>query len=180
MNVTATYIVSQIFVTIYYLLNIVGYQFKSQKIILIFNLISLFMIAIAYYLLSAYTGVAMTIVGVIRDLLFYFNTSDKINKRSIIELSFITFILIILTIFTYDGPFSLMSVFATYLYTISIWQKSTKVYKILGIPVGITGVMYNIYILSILGIILESISLISATIGFLRENISSKRKLKPA
>lgn len=181
MTLTASYIISQIFVVINYLLNIISYQFKSRKTILILNLISLFMLAIAYYLLSAYTGMAMAAVGIIRNAIFFIdefdkNKSSKIKSKNIIELIFLTIILLILTVYTYDGFFSLMSVFATYLYTISIWQKNTKVYKILGIPVGITGVIYNIYICSIMGIILESFSLISAIIGFVQEVISHKYK----
>jgi hypothetical protein len=38
---------------------------------------------------------------------------------------------------------------------LQIWQKKTSVYKVLGIPVGIIWVIYNIYIASIFGIILE-------------------------
>ena len=62
-----------------------------------------------------------------------------------------------------------MSVFATMLYTYSVWQKKTSIYKILGIPVGIIWISYNIYIVSIFGIILEVVLLISAIIGIVRE-----------
>jgi hypothetical protein len=62
-----------------------------------------------------------------------------------------------------------MSVFATMLYTYSVWQKKISIYKILGIPVGIIWIIYNIYIVSIFGIILEVVLLISAIIGIVRE-----------
>ncbi len=180
MQITYAYILSQLFVIFYYLIVISTYQLKNRRTILVLNLIAVLIMGVSYYLLSAYTGVAMVIVGAIRNILFYFDFSGdkentKIGIKNIMELIFITFILIILTIYTYDGFFSLMSVFATYLYTLSIWQKNTKVYKIFGIPVGLTGVLYNIYIFSVLGIVLESISFLSAIIGFCREMKSTKK-----
>lgn len=71
--------------------------------------------------------------------------------------------------FTYDGFLSLLSVFATMLYTYSIWQKKTSIYKILGLPIGILWIAYNIYIMSIFGIILETILTISAIYGYFKE-----------
>ena len=62
-----------------------------------------------------------------------------------------------------------MSVAATMLYTYSVWQKNTKVYKWLGVPVSLCWITYNIYISSLFGIILETVLMTSAIIGYLRE-----------
>ncbi len=70
----------------------------------------------------------------------------------------------------------MMSVFATMLYTFSVWQKNTKVYKLLGTPVETIGIVYNIYIFSIFGIILETIVAISTVIGYLRESSNKNEK----
>ena len=63
----------------------------------------------------------------------------------------------------------LLSVVGTMFYTYSVWQKKTIIYKFMGIPVGISWIIYNIYIMSIFGIILESILLVSSTIGYILE-----------
>lgn len=76
--------------------------------------------------------------------------------------------------FTYEGFLSLLSVFATMLYTYSVWQKKTIVYKLCGIPIGILWVLYNLYVKSIFGVILEAILLVSSSIGYGLE----KRKIK--
>ena len=55
------------------------------------------------------------------------------------------------------------------LYTYSVWQKKTSIYKLLGIPVGILWILYNIYVQSIFGIILESLLLICSTTGYILE-----------
>ena len=98
---------------------------------------------------------------------------DKINKKDIIILVILYVISSILAIFTYNGFLSLLSVFATMLYTYSVWQKKTNIYKLLGIPIGILWILYNIYIKSIFGVILESILLICSTTGYVLE----KRKI---
>ena len=76
---------------------------------------------------------------------------------------------VISAIFTYEGVLSLLSVIATMLYTLSVWQKNPKVYKLLGIPIGILWIAYNIYVMSIFGIILETILLICSSTGYLLE-----------
>ncbi len=59
---------------------------------------------------------------------------------------------------------------ATLIYTYALWQKNTKVYKLLGIIVNGLMIIYNIYIQSIFGVILISIAFISSIIGFVKEN----------
>lgn len=81
-----------------------------------------------------------------------------------------------MVIITYDGFFSLLSVFATMLYTYFVWQKNTTTYKLLGIPIGILWIAYNIYIFSIFGIILETILLICSISGYILEK-NSKQKV---
>ena len=85
--------------------------------------------------------------------------------------------IIISTVFTYDGYLSLLSVFATMIYTYSVWQKKTIVYKLLGIPVGVLWILYNIYVKSIFGVILESILLIASITGYIAE-LSGKKNIE--
>ena len=102
---------------------------------------------------------------------------DEITKKDIIILIVLTAISIVSSIFTYDGFLSLFIVFATMLYTYSVWQKKTNVYKFCGIPIGIMLITYNLYIKSLFGIILETILMVSSTTGYILE-IIRKRKDK--
>ena len=64
------------------------------------------------------------------------NYNDKDKKNKIIDWSIFAILLIITGIAawkTYINVLGLFSVFATFIYTVSIWQKNTIVYKILGI-----------------------------------------------
>ena len=172
MELTTTYIMSQVFTILMYILLATTYYLKDRKRVLIINFLSTISIAIAYILLNAWSGFAMCIVGLIRNIIFLLDEKkngkrETINKTDIVILIILYIISIVSAIFTYDGPLSLLSVFATILYSYSVWQKKINIYKLLGIPVGMLWIAYNIYIISIFGIILESILLICSTTGYI-------------
>lgn len=179
MELTINYILSQVFTIIMYGLLAVTYYAKDRKKVLIINFLSLIANGIAYIFLNAWTGLAMCVVALIRNIIFLIDEKkngkrETINKTDVIILIILYVISIISAIFTYDGFLSLLSVFATALYTFSVWQKKTSIYKLLGIPIGILWVLYNIYIMSIFGIILETVLLICSITGYLLERRKQK------
>lgn len=173
------YILSQIFVTIYYVFVIVTYQMKDRQKILLVNMISLVAMGISYLCLQAYSGMSMIVLGMIRNIMFFFDEkngkTDKITSWNVVELIILFALSIVFSVFTYEGPLSMMPVIGTLLYTISIWQKNTRIYKILGIPIGIAEITYNIYIKSILGVMFEILTFMSAVIGYIREFIDKRK-----
>ena len=179
MDLGLEYILSQVFVIISYLLLMLSYQAKSRKNILILSNISLVANGISYVFLQAYTGLAMCFVATFRNIIFLIDEkingkTEKIEKKDIVILAILYLISVISTIFTYDGILSLIPVVITMIYTYSVWQKKTTVYKLLGLPMGILWITYNIYIMSLFGIILESILTISAIYGYYKEKRKNK------
>jgi len=154
MELSITYILSQIFTIVMYILLAITYYAKDRKMVLVLNFFSLIANMVAYILLGAWSGLAMCVVALIRNLIFIVDEKkngkrENINKIDIIILAILYSISIISAIFTYEGFLSLFSVFATMLYTYSVWQKKTNIYKLLGIPIGVLWVIYNAYIMSI-------------------------------
>ena len=164
MELSLTYIISQILVIIYYLIYSGTFHLKDSNKILIFGIIATIISSISYVLLNAYTGMAMCFVAIIRNLWF------QKNKRNTLGLSLIFILTLIASIFTFNSYFCLFNIVATLIYTYALWQKNTKTYKLLGIIVNGLMIVYNIYIKSIFGVILISIALISSIVGFLKEN----------
>ena len=164
MSISLTYILSQILVIIYYLIYSCTFHFKDSKKILVIGIIATIISSISYLLLNAYTGMAMCFVAIIRNLLF---TKDKNSNLNLILIFLLT---IIASMFTFNSYFCLFNIIATLIYTYALWQKNTKIYKLLGIVVNALMIVYNIYIKSILGVILISIAFISSIIGYLKEN----------
>ena len=166
------YTISQIFVVLGYLLLGVSYCLKSRKTILIVSLASLVSSYFAYLFLNAYSGMAMMILAIIRNLIFIGenkkNNSDKISYKDWLILVFLYIVTIIFAFFTYKGIGSMISIVASMVYTYSVWQKKENLYKILGIPASILWIMYNVYIKSIFGIILEFALLIFEIINVIR------------
>ncbi len=174
MEIDFIYILSQVFTILMYALLAWTYFLKDKRKIVIVSALSLVANIIAYVLLGAWTGLAMCIVAMLRN--FYilweekrYGKREKLEKRDYIFLAVVYLGIILATIPTYEGFLSLLSVFATSVYTYSIWQKSTRVYKFCGIPVGILWIAYNAYVKSAFGVILEAILLIASIIGYVAE-----------
>ena len=171
MNWGIEYILSQVFTIIMYVLMAITYYMKNRKAILMVSFASLVANVIAYVLLNAWSGLAMCMVAMIRNIIFLVDEKqngkrDEISKKDIVILIILYIISIGSAIFTYEVFFSLLSVFATMLYTYSVWQKKTEVYKFCGIPVGILWILYNFYVKSIFGVILEAVLLVNSMVGY--------------
>ena len=174
MELDFIYVLSQIFTILMYILLAWTYFLKDKRKIVIVSALSLVANIVAYVLLGAWTGLAMCVVAMLRNLYILweekkYGQRENLEKRDYIFLAVVYLGIILATVTTYKGFLSLLSVFATSVYTYSIWQKSTKIYKFCGIPVGILWIAYNAYIGSIFGVILESILLASSAMGFVDE-----------
>ncbi|MCL2354654.1 MAG: YgjV family protein [Oscillospiraceae bacterium] len=174
MELTSTYIFSQVLIIgAYALMALTYYSVKRQNVLFLHFLASI-LTGGSLLLLNAYTGVAMTVVAIFRNFVFWFDEkkygkSEKIYRKDWILLAVIFFAILVGTILTYDTPICLLVVFVTIFFTFSIWQKKTIVYKIMAIPIALLFIMYNIYIQSLFGAILEGMVLIFATTGFMLE-----------
>lgn len=163
MDFSFSYIISQVLVVIYYIIYSSTYHLRDNNKILKALVVATIISAISYILLNAYTGMAMCLVALIRNLLFWK------NKKSTRNLIIITMLTIICSTFTFNSYFCLFNIIATIIYTYALWQKNTKVYKLLGIIVNGLMIIYNAYIKSIFGVILITASFISSIIGYLVE-----------
>lgn len=135
-GISTTYIISQIFVILMYSLVASTYYVRNRKTLLVISFCAIISEAMGYILLNAYTGLAMCFVALVRNAIFLIDEkkngkTENITKKDIVILLILYAISIVSGIFTYDGIFSLLSVAATMLYTYSMWQKKTIVYKIL-------------------------------------------------
>lgn len=177
---TTYYILSQVFIVINYLLIAITYLVKNRKLILIYNFAALIANGISFFFLSAWSGLAMCAVAIIRNIVFLiqnkFDKSEKIKLVDWIILAVLTVISIVSAYFTYEGWLSMLSVFATYLFTISVWQKNTNVYKFMGGAVSILWIAYNIFIKSLFGIICESILFVVEIIAIINIFIQKSKK----
>ena len=162
MDLSITYVFSQILVVIYYLIYSGTFQLKEKNKILFFGIFATLLSGLSYLLLQAYTGIAMCFVAIIRNIWF----SKSKSKKSLIIIYLIT---LLLSIFSYQNIFSILNILATIIYTYSLWQESSKKYKWLGIIVNGIMILYDAYIKSIMGVFFMLVSFVSAIIGYYKE-----------
>ena len=181
MELTTAYVLSQIFTIITYVLLAMTYYAKNRKAVLTLSFASLITNGLEYVFLSAYSGLAMCIVALIRNIIFLVDEKkngkrDTNTKKDVVILVILYIISIASAVFTYDGFLSLLSVFATMLYTYSVWQKKTNIYKLLGMPIGVLWILYNIYVQSLFGVILEAILLVCSMTGYILEMRNNRKE----
>lgn len=181
------YVLSQVLAVAEYGLLGLSYLAKNRKLVVLLDIASMSMGILAFLLLGADLGMAMSVVILVANFYYLWdehkNGSRKQKRyfvRDYVVLAAVLALIGALAILTYDGPLSLLSVVATVLYEISIWQKSTKVYKFLGIPVAGCWMVYNGAVGLISGAICELGMLAAAIYGYVKEVRGSRRRRKSA
>ena len=174
------FVLSQIFVVVEYGLLGLSYLAKKRRMVVTLDIASMAAGIVAFLLLGADIGMAMSVVVLLANFYYLWDEQKHGKRQRYFPLDFVVLVIVLLAIgglavLTYDGPLSLLSVFATVLYEISIWQKSTKVYKLLGIPVAGGWMLYNGFVGSPFGVACELVLLITSTVGYMRE-VRSKKK----
>lgn len=182
MNISIIYIWSQIFTVIEYGLLGWSYFAKNRKLVVILDTFSMICGITAYVLLGADLGVALSIIILLANFYYLWDENTRKKRdlkkyfpRDYIAITIVLSSIVIVTIFTSHEPLDLLSTLATTLYEISIWQKSTKVYKFLGIPIALCWATYNGFIGSIFGVLCETGMFISSIWGYLKEIKAQKR-----
>ena len=167
-----TYVSSQMVFIFAYIFVGLTYHVKNRKVVLRFNLLAQIAFIITYILLKAWSGVAVSVIALIRNIILIFNENknNKTKNDDIITLIIIYVISIILAIITYEGLYSLLPVLATMIYTYAVYQKNVKTYKVLGIPIQVLWIIYAISLMSIVSIFVETAMLINCFVGLIREN----------
>ena len=170
MEFTVAYIISQILTLILYSFLGISYLQKNRNKVLILNIIVDILHIAAMCLLKGYSGAAMGLVSLYRDIFLLIYSRKKNSKNRDIFILITSVILIIIFSFvTYNGIFSMLSIVATLITTFAIWQKNVKYYKFFGIISSLLWILYNVFVFSVVGIVLESIIFIFSTIGYIKE-----------
>lgn len=148
------------------------YQFKTRRNILIVKFIADVLWATHYFLLGAYTGFGANLLCGVRETVYLIDNNEK--RRP--------FWLIVFMLagwgsaaITWNGFASLMPVAATTAATYSFWQKKPVVTKIIALSTAVFMLVYDICVLSVPGLVNESLTIISVTIALIHYGIVVKR-----
>ena len=170
---SATYLVSQAFTIMMFICLGKSYYSTNRKDVILLNVYAQMFQSISTLLLKGFTGAAMSLVMLISNIVIYikYKKKEKITKSDSAFILVGLFTIIIgLSIITYDGVLSLLSVLAAIILLIGIWQEDIRVYRIMGIIGSFLWLFYYIYLKSIFAIILETILIIATIISYYKKN----------
>ncbi|MBQ8758374.1 MAG: YgjV family protein, partial [Clostridia bacterium] len=123
-------------------------------------------ICVQYLLIGAYSGFALNIVCIIRNLCLYFR--DKHNKTGIALPFVLAFLMMIMSVFSWEGPVSLFIMAGLVINTVCMGVLNTQNLRKSIILTSSLIILYNVVVGSYAGIVNEGISIASAVIGVLR------------
>ena len=152
--------------------SVYSFQLNKHKHIMIAQIIATVLFGAQYYLLGAFTGVALDAVGVVRDIVFY-NKDKKWASGNIWTVVFVLMMIAVGAI-TYQNCVSLLMIAAMVLNTISFSFTKPKLVRRTILIASPFLLVYNILTGSIGGVINEIFVEISSVVGMLRHDIKKK------
>ena len=146
--------------------NLVIYQQKNRKNLLMVKLGADVLWTLHYAFLSAWSGAAVCGIGIIRELIFLNNQSRWAKSKLWLVLFLIC--AIISAIFTWKNVFSVLPACASLLSVVSFWIGKPKLTRIFQLPISVTFLIYDIMNYSHTGMISEIMTIISIIIVLYR------------
>ncbi len=169
------YIFSQIIGGIAFIFFAASFWHKNRKVVLILEVIECVFYAIHYFLINAYTGAVVNIIGMIRSWLFIYKGKNKFFSS--LWLPTILILLYLLNcIFTWVGPISIIPTVAAIIFCLSIWQNNTKTIRRFGVVVLMLSFIYAFLVGTYIVVITDGILIISTIIAIIRLDIIKERK----
>lgn len=151
------------------LASIISFQCKKHKSILLFRTLNEFIFAIQYFMLGAYTGMAMNLVGCVRNVIFSKQVEEgKKTTKSIVVFSAL---FVVFGIISRQGAKSILIIVAKVLSTMAYGNKNTTFVRCMILITSTSWLIYNACIFSIAGIACEAFTLVSIISGIIRFDI---------
>lgn len=155
------------------LFSLAVYQTDQRRKMLSLAAIAAILYACSFFLLHAYTGAALNLIGGIRCYLFM---KSKSAKDSLLVFGLFASISSIAAYLTWVGPLSLLALAGTISSSISGGQLSTKWMRRAGLLAPPLWFSYNLIIRSYPGMFIELFVLASNAIGQYRFDFRSPRE----
>lgn len=152
--------------------SLFSFQMNRHKHIMIMQILATSLFGLQYFLLGAYTGMAVDAVAVVRGIVFY--NKDKKWASSNIWIAVFIIMFIVSGIFTWQGPSSLLMTGAMILNTFSFSFTKPKLVRSTILISSPLVLIYNIITGSIGGIINEICVELSSVVGLLRYDVKRK------
>lgn len=153
--------------------SVFSFQMNKHKHIMIMQILATSLFGLQYFLLGAYTGMAVDIVATIRGIIFY--NRDKKWAQSNLWIVLFALMFVISGIFTWQGVSSILVTAAMVLNTFSFSFTNPKLVRSTILVSSPLMLIYDVLTGSIGGIINEVCVEISSIVGLLRYDIKKQK-----
>lgn len=158
-------------------LGVMAFQFKKHKHIISCKMASEIVFSVQYLLLGAWPAALLDFASATRNLLFC--SLVKKGRSTTPLIYFFGAFVVVVGIFTFDSPISLMLITAKLLTTISYGMKNERLLRCITLPSCILWCIYNLYIGSLGGAIGDCLTLISLVTAMCKFDLPRlKRRVK--
>lgn len=144
------------------------YQQTERKKLVRCKLINDVLWVLHYCCLGAWGGAIPNFVGIFRELVF--SNDEKKWARSVLWPIFFIAVNWGLAAMTWNSMLNLLPIGASAFVTIALWAKRPKVTRLICIPVSICFLIYDVFVGSWVGIVNESIGIISIVTSMIKND----------
>lgn len=149
--------------------SILSFQCKKHNSILLFRTLNELLFALQYFLLGAFTGMTMNLVGCVRNLIFVRQVSK--NKRTTVSIAAFSALFLIFGLLTWQGKKSVLIIVAKVLSTLAYGNKNTTFVRCIMLVTSSSWLIYNYCVFSVAGVLCEAFTLVSIIVGITRFDI---------
>ncbi len=151
-----------------FILSIISFQQNTHRRIVLMQLLANICFMSHYFLLGpdTYTASLLNAIGAARSLVYCFK--EKKWASSNLWIVGFSILCVIVSIFTWVSPLSILPTVAMVLTTVAFGIKSPKLVRLVAFPSSPLWLIYNLINSSLGGALTEIFNMISIFIGFLR------------
>lgn len=164
------FILSQVFIGIAICFDLMSFQFKNRKKIIICFFCASVFIGLHFLLLEQHTAAFLVFISAIRFITSIFTTSKKLMSVFLLLCSLVTF-------FTYSGILSLLAYLGASINTVASFCKEDKHLRLIMIAGTLFWLANNYFANSPAAVFMEILFLFSNIVGYYRHYIK-KEKIK--
>lgn len=154
--------------------SVIAFQCKKHYWILFWRSVSALVFVLQYFLLGAYTGVAMDFIGVGRNILFA--ELVRREKKTWPWILVFTAVFITAGAFTWQGWISLFIIAAKLISNAGYGSKNTTVLRLMSLLTSVFWLVYNAYVFTLAGILCEAFAIGSILVALWRFDIYPRFK----
>ena len=168
-----TEFIAQIIGFIALIFAMVSYQMKTQKGIVLIQIVSCAFFAVHFLMLDAFTGALLNLIGAVRSVVFA-NKDKKWGKSNwwIVVFSIISVVAIA---FTWEGYISLLPMAGMVLTSIAWGIEKASLVRLISFPSSPLWIIYNLSSRSTAGVLTEVFVMVSIITAMIRLDLPKKK-----